>query len=129
MFLLLSPDSEANYYKIAEGKDVYGKSIFRQCVSIPLSDMPRELLHVVHGNYTIILLWYCSFLGMGHIASQNHRFSFLNLFLVILIFSSKSFVGQQGLATETRLRSWVQNTKSGCIDRRININEEGNFTE
>jgi len=75
---------------------VYGKSVFRQCVSIPLSAVPGELLHVVQGNYTIILLWYCSFLGMGRIASQNHRFSFLNLFqlkyifLLILIFSCKS---------------------------------------
>ena len=90
MFLFLNPDFEANYYKIAEGKDVYGKSIFRQCVSIPLSDVPRELLHVVQGKYTITLLWLSSFLGMGHIASQNHRFSFLNLFLLILIFTCKS---------------------------------------
>lgn len=48
----LSPDSEANYFKIAKGKDVYGKSVFKQCVSIPLCDVPGELLRAVQGNYT-----------------------------------------------------------------------------
>ena len=48
----LSPDSEANYFKIAKGKDVYGKSVFKQCVSIPLRDVPGELLRAVQGNYT-----------------------------------------------------------------------------
>ena len=51
----LSPDSEANYFKIANGKVVYGKSVFKRCVSIPLRDVPGELLHAVQDIYTIIL--------------------------------------------------------------------------
>ena len=62
------------------------EKVFLDSVSIPLSDVPRELLHVVQGNYTIILLWYCSLLGMGRIDSQNHRFSFLSLFQLKYIF-------------------------------------------
>lgn len=51
----LSPDSEASYFNIAKGKDVYGKSVFKQCVSIPLSNVPGELLRAVQGHFTIIL--------------------------------------------------------------------------
>ena len=52
----LSPDSEVSYFKISKGKDVFGKSVFRHCVSIPLGDVPGELLRLVQGNYK---LYYC----------------------------------------------------------------------
>jgi len=34
-FHFLNPDSEVSYFKIAKGKDVCGKSVLRQCISIP----------------------------------------------------------------------------------------------
>ncbi|XP_068723733.1 uncharacterized protein [Montipora capricornis] len=49
----LSPDSEVSYFKISKGKDVFGKSVFRHCVSIPLDDVPGELLRLVQEEDSI----------------------------------------------------------------------------
>ncbi|XP_078342150.1 uncharacterized protein LOC144627990 isoform X2 [Oculina patagonica] len=43
----LSPDSDTDYIKLNSGKVVYGKGITRQCISIPLSDVPGNLLCAV----------------------------------------------------------------------------------
>lgn len=53
----LSPDSETDSFRVSKGRDVYGKSVLRQCISIPLLEVPEkllQLLHAAHGNDTAV---------------------------------------------------------------------------
>ena len=53
----LSPNSKTYFCKRSKGRDVYGESALRQCVSIPLVDVPEkflQLLHTATGNDTAV---------------------------------------------------------------------------
>ena len=53
----LSPDSDKEYLRMSKGKDVHGKSVLRQCVSIPFVEVPEKLLQILHaanGNDTAV---------------------------------------------------------------------------
>lgn len=53
----LSPNSESDYFKRSKGRDIHGESVLRQCVSIPLVDVPEKFLQILHtatGNNTAV---------------------------------------------------------------------------
>ena len=59
----LSPDSLTDSFRVIRGKDLYGKSIARQCIASPLSIVPSKMLQAIKCEctvYSVILLNYLS---------------------------------------------------------------------
>jgi len=59
----LSTDTPTDTFRASRGKDVYGKSIARQCIALPLSTVPSKMLQAIGCEctiYSVILLNYLS---------------------------------------------------------------------